>query len=359
MAIKVPGEKPASETGTLLTNATLVHSKWHQPRPPAPTIDWQYWNSLFDMQLWQALALSCGIIPDYPNEGQDAEYDRRMVIALNHMQPGALLADIKRGDRPHLTRVKLADVARLAAALDWSLPDAFPRLQPPMSAPMANEHKYRNWMEIEEGSHVRFGDLPLLIAKAQHHDTNDELTSYLACSNLETELKQAVQSGALTVRNPLGLGRHTFPIGQALQDAVVLAQDLEPLLNDKGIGLRIVGADYQWQVASTSTTKAIETTEPRQDTETLADAPVSARRILRKGALIQELRGVWPTIENDIKETSRGGIYANLAAARVGHGLYDVEVASNWAKENGRITTTRAKGGSIFDSPTTHRHTLK
>lgn len=108
---------------------------------------------------------------------------------------------------------------------------------------MGNEQNYSYWLEIQEGSHVRFGDLPLLIAKAQHHDTNDELTSYLACSNLETELKQAVQSGALTVRNPLGLGPHTFPIGQALQDAVVLAQDLEPLLNDKGIGLRIVGRE--------------------------------------------------------------------------------------------------------------------
>lgn len=140
MAIKVPGEKPASETGTLLTNGMTVHPRWYEYKrnpPPAPTIDWQFYKSLFDMELWQALALSCGIIPDYPNEGQDAEYDRRMVIALNHMQPGALLADIKRGDRPHLTRVKLADVARLAAALDWSLPDAFPNPQPTESAPMA------------------------------------------------------------------------------------------------------------------------------------------------------------------------------------------------------------------------------
>ena len=142
MAIKVPGEKPASKTGTLLTNGMTVHPRWYEYKrnpPPAPTIDWQFYKSLFDMELWQALALSCGIIPDYPNEGQDAEYDRRMVIALNHMQPGALLADIKKNDRPHLTRVKLADVARLAAALDWSLPDAFPRLQPTESAPMANE----------------------------------------------------------------------------------------------------------------------------------------------------------------------------------------------------------------------------
>ena len=105
---------------------------------------------------------------------------------------------------------------------------------------MGNEQNYSYWLKIQEGCNVRFGDLPLLIAKALHPDTNDELTPYLACLNLETELKQAVQSGALTVRNPLGLG-HTFPLGQALQDAVVLAHDLEPLLNDKGIGLRIVG----------------------------------------------------------------------------------------------------------------------
>ena len=135
MAIKVPGEKPASETGTLLTNATVVHPRWYEYK--RKKINWRHWSSFFDMELWKAIELSYGIEPEHAPDGVDEKYDRRMVIALNHMQPGALLADIKKNDKPHLTRVKLADVARLAAALGWSLPDAFPNPQPTESAPMA------------------------------------------------------------------------------------------------------------------------------------------------------------------------------------------------------------------------------
>lgn len=79
-----------------------------------------------------------------------------------------------------------------------------------------------------------------MIAKALH-PSNDELFSYGAARiNLEMELKQAVADRVLMVRNPAGLGRHTFPVGDALQRAVLIPNlDLEPFLAERGIELRL------------------------------------------------------------------------------------------------------------------------
>ena len=95
------------------------------------------------------------------------------------------------------------------------------------------------WLAVEESKTVRFSELAHLMAKAMHPG-DDELMSYAAARiNLETELKQAVKDGALTVRNAAGLGRHTFAHGDALQRAVMLPQDLRPFLAERGIELRL------------------------------------------------------------------------------------------------------------------------
>lgn len=95
------------------------------------------------------------------------------------------------------------------------------------------------WLAVEESKTVRFSELAHLMAKAMHPG-DDELMSYAAARiNLETELKQAVKDGALTVRNASGLGRHTFAHGDALQRAVMLPQDLRPFLAERGIELRL------------------------------------------------------------------------------------------------------------------------
>ena len=78
------------------------------------------------------------------------------------------------------------------------------------------------WLAVEESKTVRFSELAHLMAKAMHPG-DDELMSYAAARiNLETELKQAVKDGALTVRNASGLGPHTFAHGDALQRAVLI-----------------------------------------------------------------------------------------------------------------------------------------
>ena len=95
------------------------------------------------------------------------------------------------------------------------------------------------WLVVEESKTVRFSELAHLMAKAMHPGGH-ELMSYAAARiNLETELKQAVKDGALTVRNAAGLGRHTFAHGDALQRAVMLPQDLRPFLAERGIELRL------------------------------------------------------------------------------------------------------------------------
>lgn len=105
------------------------------------------------------------------------------------------------------------------------------------------------WLAVEESKTVRFSELAHLMAKAMHPG-DDELMSYAAARiNLETELKQAVKDGALTVRNASGLGPHTFAHGDALQRAVLIPSlDLGPFLNARGIELRLTphgnGPDY-------------------------------------------------------------------------------------------------------------------
>lgn len=103
-----------------------------------------------------------------------------------------------------------------------------------------NYKTYPYWLAVEESKTVRFSDLAHMMAKAMHPGDH-ELESYAAARiNLEGELKQAVRDGLLTPRNAAGLGRHTFPHGDALQRAVFFPrQDLEPFLNDRGIELRL------------------------------------------------------------------------------------------------------------------------
>lgn len=120
---------------------------------------------------------------------------------------------------------------------------------------MTGKSKY--WLAVEDGQTVRFADLAHMIAHALH-PTDDELDSYAAALiNLDEELKQAVKEGALFVRNPAGLGRHTFPVGDALRRAVLIPNiDLEPFLSARGIELRITpygSGPHYWTIENAAT----------------------------------------------------------------------------------------------------------
>lgn len=100
------------------------------------------------------------------------------------------------------------------------------------------DKKYKYWLAVVDGQLVQFSDLPHMMATAMHPEGG--MAYGAARINLEDELKLAVRDGLLRVRNPAGLGFHTFPHGDALQRAVLIPDtDLEPFLNARGIELRI------------------------------------------------------------------------------------------------------------------------
>lgn len=115
---------------------------------------------------------------------------------------------------------------------------------------MTNTKKYKYWLAVVDGQLVRFSDLPHMMASALNPEGGMDYG--VARINLTEELTQAVRDGKLTVRNPAGLGVHTFPHGNALQQAVLMPDiDLEPFLNARGIELRITphgnGPEY-WTI---------------------------------------------------------------------------------------------------------------
>lgn len=100
------------------------------------------------------------------------------------------------------------------------------------------EPTFHYWVELPEAEPVKFGELPGLMALAQH---SDAFAQACAENNFEEALGKMVDAGTLQVRDPLTLGRHTFPIGDALRRAVLLpTEDVRPLLASFGIGLRLL-----------------------------------------------------------------------------------------------------------------------
>ena len=101
------------------------------------------------------------------------------------------------------------------------------------------EKKYVYWMAVSESEPVRFSELAHMIAKAMYPNDADINHYGSTRVNLDSELPRAVREGELVVRNPAGMGKHTFPYGAALQSAVILPDDLRPFLAERGIELRL------------------------------------------------------------------------------------------------------------------------
>jgi len=88
--------------------------------------------------------------------------------------------------------------------------------------------------------HVQFGELAHLIADALWPDAgpdDDRMTYAGARINLDAELACAVDSGALPVKDPLTLGPHTYPVGNALRTARVTVDDLQRFVTDRGLSV--------------------------------------------------------------------------------------------------------------------------
>lgn len=127
--MKIPGP-PKTQVGTLLTNASLVDPKWSIPPKPDPGPTWRKWLNMPEVELWQAVALSCNIEPPaYYPEGLGGDFDERMDIALAHLVPAGLLNHVAVNSRRHTSKVALADIARLAKSCQWQVPAEFPKAE--------------------------------------------------------------------------------------------------------------------------------------------------------------------------------------------------------------------------------------
>jgi hypothetical protein len=79
---------------------------------------------------------------------------------------------------------------------------------------------------------VRFEDLPRVMAEAMHADPMARAGARI---NLGAELAEMVASGRLKVRDSLTHGPHTYPVGDALRNAVLLPQEVRQLLAERGV----------------------------------------------------------------------------------------------------------------------------
>jgi hypothetical protein len=89
-------------------------------------------------------------------------------------------------------------------------------------------------------THIQYSELAHLIADALWPDEGEnELRIKYGCAriNLDGELLQAVKSGALPVKDPLTLGPHTFPFGNALLTALVTVDDLRTFIEGRDLEL--------------------------------------------------------------------------------------------------------------------------
>jgi hypothetical protein len=121
------------------------------------------------------------------------------------------------------------------------------------------EQTFLGWVELPEAQPVRFGDLPGLLAGALH---TGEFAQSAAEISFAADLKKMVDEGELLVRDPLTLGRHTFPHGASLRRAVLLpTEDLRPLLASRSIGLRLIPngtGPTHWTIANAASAIATQ-----------------------------------------------------------------------------------------------------
>lgn len=83
---------------------------------------------------------------------------------------------------------------------------------------------------------------------------------------------------------------------------------------------------------------------------------------MTKDAMVKQYKNEWPTVARDIADAKRSGL---SAAAKAGARGWNEAKAKEWARCNGKLTSTEKPGSahagasSIFDSPTSRKHTLE
>lgn len=98
--------------------------------------------------------------------------------------------------------------------------------------------------------------------------------------------------------------------------------------------------DYFFEVAHPAIgTVAVESTQVV--IESASNTTTTPRNVMKKKALIGEVLYEWPTVEADIREASRNGLKKEAHAGK--HAEWDVDLARQWAKKNGKLKTAHAE----------------
>ena len=180
--------------------------------------------------------------------------------------------------------------------------------------------------------HVSYIELAELMAKALNKgEDRQALAAYFFAKN---DLPNEVKRGALLVRS--GFNRALLPTAPMVDEygddsSIILLNDLRDFLKTRGISVE-VEVEQPAQVARPA---------PAAQVEPVQAGPTEARRILKKRVMVDELLREWPTIENDLKESSRG-THKELKAANVSYGMWDVDAARAWAESRGKLVRVTA-----------------
>lgn len=151
--------------------------------------------------------------------------------------------------------------------------------------------------------HIKFSEMAHMIADAIWPVTceDDERWGYVGARiNLDAELKQAVRTEALPVKDPLTLGPHTFPIGNMLLSALVAVPDLTAYVAARGIAVVMEAPEQTPQP------------QPKQESanEWVSDAQSRAHEIIKERRAVDQ----YPSQENMADQIAR----EFRAAGRVG-----------------------------------------
>jgi hypothetical protein len=210
-------------------------------------VRWPVWSAVPRVELWQAVALTLGIEPTDDLRRTDlshgprgggpfrrlrGEFWDRLSVCKQGMSidgpirpQGPLYTGILRDNR---CPVLLSEVVEFLSKAAFEIPA---ELQPTdaSSTPGAPAASL--------AEPVRFADLPRVMAEAMHADPMARAGARI---NLEAELVEMVASGRLKVRDSLTLGPHTYPVGDALKNAVLLPDEVRQLLAERGVSVPAV-----------------------------------------------------------------------------------------------------------------------
>lgn len=126
-----------------------------------------------------------------------------------------------------------------------------------------------------DAEHFQFGQLAKLVAHALHPLKDDATVAEMAANGAtqidwEAKLIEAVRSGALPVKNPVTLLPHSFPMGHALQSAIVVLEDLRLFVKKHNLEIKLekqkLGEDSPWTIEKLEELRAYRAKHTCKDT---------------------------------------------------------------------------------------------